>query len=328
MKLLVQAIIIALLAACSSTATAEKTEFVDATVDLEFRHPFEPVSEAHNTQVLIDRFHKTVYTQEGYATGAQAMLDILDQDGFAVRYAETSLSTQLDGADILVIHGLPNLAIELANDTTFWKSPLADEEIESIVRWVSDGGGLFLTLSHFPNGSGALPLLEAFEVKFRDGYIYSKEYPSYTDPENGRCSHYFGLSERDSTLNTDHPMLVNGLKVEKVDFLCGAAIFRKPEDAVILFPPGSGNFDQKDILTDTSDLYAGMIGFQYGKGKVVVVGDQGMFRNFIFEFDNGEKVHVTITSPDNDNANLFINMMRWLSPGIGAPAVDMGAAPE
>ena len=33
-------------------------------------------------------------------------------------------------------------------------------------------------------------------------------------------------------------------------------------------------------------------------------------RNFIFTFDHTKTVHVTITSPENDNANLFVNLVR------------------
>jgi hypothetical protein len=45
----------------------------------------------------------------------------------------------------------------------------------------------------------------------------------------------------------------------------------------------------------------------------------GVVADFVFTFNNGERVYVTITSPDNDNANLFVNMMRWLSPKIAVP---------
>ncbi len=297
-----------------------RKKVVDAEADIEYRHAFEPLIEKHDTRVLIDRFHKTIYTNEGAETGAHVMLEIMSRDGFGVTYAESTLGDDaLDDADILIIHGLPNDEVELDNGAVFWKSPLSDEEVAAIVRFVDAGGGLYLSLSHFPNGSGALPLLEALAVKFRDGYLYSKEYPSFTDPENGRCSHYFGMSSAEGTMNAQHPIIKSGLTVEKVDYLCGAAIFRNPEDAVLPFPAGSENYNQDDTISEASDHYAGMIAFDYGKGKVVVAADQGMFRNFIFTFDSGERVYVTITSPNNDNANLFVNMMRWLSPKIEQP---------
>lgn len=311
-------------AAAAADAPPRK-KVVDAEADIEYSHQFEPLAQRHGTRVLIDRHHKTIYRNEGLETGAHVMLDIMDRDGFSVAYAENALAAEaLGNADILIIHGLPNDEIELDNGAVFWKSPLSEKEVETIVRFVDAGGGLYLSLSHFPNGSGALPLLEAFAVKFRDGYLYSKEYPSFTDPQNGRCSHYFGMSRRDGTINDGHPIINAGLPVREIDFHCGAAVFRKSGDPVLPFPEASENHTEGSISDpensfEISDAYAGMIGFQYGKGKVVVATDQGMFRNFIFTFDTGERVYVTITSPDNDNANLFVNMMRWLSPKVETP---------
>lgn len=299
-------------------ALAERT-IVDAVAHIEYVHEFSPLADPHHTRVLIDRHHETIYTNEQeHAHGAHAMLDILDRDGYSVRYADEPL-TDLAEADVLIIHGLPNEGIELDEETTFWRSPITDDELDTIVRWVADGGGLFLTLSHFPNGSGGLPLLEAFAVSFRDGYLWHPEHPNFTDPED-RCSHFFGMDAERGLLNPAHPVLAMGEPVEKVDFHCGAAVVRRPEDVILPFSAGARNYNKDETFFEESDFYAGMIGFDYGMGRVVVATDQGMFRNFIFFFDDETKVYVTITSPDNDNGNLFVDLMRWLSPKIPDPA--------
>ncbi|WP_394693546.1 hypothetical protein [Hyphobacterium sp.] len=288
---------------------------VEATVDVDYQPEFPALDNGHNTTVLIDRYHDTIYRINGIASGTATMLEILAADGFQTDYLDEAISAErLAESDVLFIHGLPNDDVQLPNGGIFWRSPLAAEEVDSIVRWVDGGGGLFLSLSHFPNGSGALPLLEAFAVRFRDGYIYSDSYPSFTDPVNGNCSHYFGLSAHDNTLNQDHPLLQDGLPVSRVDLHCGAGVFREAEDVVLRFPAGSANYDATGQISETSDFYAGMIAFNYGTGRVVIATDQGLFRDFIFEFDSGDRVFVTITGPENDNANLFVNTVRWLSP--------------
>ncbi|TQV85819.1 DUF4350 domain-containing protein [Aliikangiella coralliicola] len=298
-----------------SLPVVAKKMVTDAIVDIDFNHQFTPLNHKHRTKILIDRFHQTIYKTKNEDHGAHAMLDIAKRDGFSYRYTDVAITKNTLDTDILIIHGLPNLEVEVAENTTFWKSPISSSELEAIVRWVANGGGLFLTLSHFPGGSGARPLLEAFNVKFRDGYLYSKEFPSFTSPDE-RCSHFFGMSEGNKILKKSHGIFAMGETVNKVDFHCGAAVFREPDDVILAFPKGSANYDANDRLVEQSDHYAGMIGFQYGKGKVVVATDQGMFRNFIFTFDEKEKVYVTITSPNNDNANLFVNLLRWLSPKI------------
>ncbi|WP_394693891.1 hypothetical protein [Hyphobacterium sp.] len=290
---------------------------VEATVDVDYQPEFPALDNGHNTTVLIDRYHDTIYRIDGIASGTSTLLEILAADGFQTAYLDQAISAErLAESDVLFIHGLPNEEVQLPNGGTFWRSPLAAGEIDSVVRWVDGGGGLFLSLSHFPNGSGALPLLEAFSVRFRDGYIYSDSYPSFTDPVNGHCSHYFGLSSQDHTLNTDHPLLQDGLPVSRVDLHCGAGVFREAEDVVLGFPAGSINYDATGQISETSDFYAGMIAFNYGAGRVVIATDQGLFRDFIFEFDSGDQVFVTITGPENDNANLFVNTVRWLSPNL------------
>ncbi|WP_281561343.1 DUF4350 domain-containing protein [Thalassomonas sp. RHCl1] len=303
-----------LFSAFSFTAQAKKV-VTDAIADTDYRHEFSALKQQHQTRVLIDRYHQTIYNTQDDSHGAHAMLDIMSRDGFKISYTDKTLDLAKVDTDILIIHGLPNDKITLDSGAVFWKSPVSDKELDSIVRWVAEGGSLFLTLSHFPGGSGARPLLEAFEVKFRDGYAYSPKYPSFTS-KDGRCSNFFGMTEQAGLLKKSHPLYNLGPKVEKIDFHCGSAVFRQPQDVVIAYPKATGNYNKDDSFHEISDYYAAMIAFEYGKGKVVVTTDQGMFRNFIFTFDEKEKVYVTITSPDNDNGNLFVNMMRWLSPHI------------
>jgi|GEM_PF-1544587 len=293
-------------------------ENIDAVVS-DYVHDFPVLSEAHGSRVLIDRYHNTIYaTLPDEENGTLQMQDMLERDGFTLVDLVSPAGNQLNEADILIIHGLPSDEVSLPNGGVFWRSPISTEELENIVRFIDNGGGLYLSLSHWPNGSGALPILEALSVKFRDGYAWSADYPSFTDPEEGVCSHYFGMSTEDSTLNASHPVASGPLRVEKIDFLCGAAIFREEADVILPFPAGTINYSDGDYASETSDQYAGMIGFEYGQGKVVIATDQGMFRNYIFTFSDGttnEDVAVTL-SENNDNANLFINMMRWLSPKI------------
>lgn len=296
-------------------AHAEKKHVVDAIEITDYEAPITPLKTKHGTIVLIDRFHKTIYKNPKPQQGSRVMLDILEQDGYSTAYIEDEIGSQLADGDILVIHGLPNDSIELAKDVRYWKSPLTSSEIDHVVKFVADGGGLFLTLSHHPGGSGAKPLLEAFDVKFRDGYLHTPTFPSFVSKDN-KCSHFFGMTEEQGLLKKSHPVFAQGEPIDKIDFHCGAAVFREPDDVILGFPADSANYDAKDRLTDSSAIYAGIIGFEFGKGKVVVATDQGLFRNFLFTFNTEEKVHVTITSPNNDNARLYTNLMRWLSPKI------------
>ena len=175
--------------------------------------------------------------------------------------------------DLLIIHGMPSDVIKLKNNETeeyLYKSPLKNEEVEAIGKYVFNGGSLFLFLSHFPGGSGAHPLLEAFNVKFRDGYAYQNQYHT---SEGGKCGHFL-MNGTNKMLNKMHPVFTSSIDKntlpENIRFYCGAAVFRNPEDNILLFPNNTTNFTPTNNSIDieeNSNSYAGMIGFQYGSRK-------------------------------------------------------------
>lgn len=295
---------------------------VEAELDTAFHYQFESLKGKHQRKILIDEAHNTIYSEPVGRETAREMLRIMKEDGFSVEFTKHALdSTYLKTSkpDMLVLHGMPNNAIKLGKGeekAVMYKSPLSDNEVIAITKYVYNGGSLFLFLSHFPGGSGALPLLEAFSVKFRDGYAYHPNSPGHNC---GLCSHFI-MTSKNGMLNTKHPVFStrksDRLMSDTVKFLCGAAIFRNPEDAILSFSNNTVNFtptyDGSSDMEETSDSYAGMIGFNFGKGRVIICTDQGIFRSLDLILD-GERIPVTIHDPHCDNAGLFLNSIRWLA---------------
>jgi hypothetical protein len=295
---------------------------VEAEFDTLYNYAFNSLKGTHNKTILIDESHNTIYSLPYGKQTAREMLRIMEEDGFTVQFTDQKLdSTNLIKAkpDLLILHGMPNDKIELTSGgkkEVMYKSPLHDEEVVDITKYVYSGGSLFLFLSHFPGGSGALPLLEAFSIKFRDGYAYHPNFPGHNC---GLCSHFI-ITKKNNLINMNHPMLASSLSGETlpdtIKFLCGAAIFRNPEDNILSFPKNTTNFtpttDGSIDIEEDSDSYAGMIGFNFGAGRVIVCTDQGIFRSLDLLID-GEKIPVTIHDPECDNADLFLNSIRWLS---------------
>jgi len=295
---------------------------VEAEFDTSFNYQFKSISDTHKKKILIDEAHNTIYSLSYGKETAREMLRIMEHDGFTIMFTKQALdSANLNRSkpDMLVLHGMPNDKIELGNGDkkeTIYKSPLSDEEVLAISKYVHDGGSLYLFLSHFPGGSGALPLLEAFSIKFRDGYAYHPNFPGHNC---GLCSHFI-MTGKNGMINMNHPVIASSLSAEllpdTIKFLCGAAIFRNPEDIILAFPKNTVNFtpthDGSIDIEESSDSYAGMIGFEFGKGRVIVCTDQGIFRSLDLLID-GEKIPVTIHDPECDNAGLFLNSIRWLT---------------
>lgn len=295
---------------------------VEAEFDTIFHYQFKSLKNTHHKKILIDQSHNTIYSLSYGKETAREMLRIMEEDGFDIQFTDQALdSINLIAAkpSMLILHGMPNDKIVLGSgekEEIIYKSPLKDEETTAIAKYVYNGGSLFLFLSHFPGGSGALPLLEAFSIKFRDGYAYHPNFPGHN---YGRCSHFI-MTEANGMINGNHPVLSsklsNEISPEIVKFLCGAAIFRNPEDSILSFPNNTINFtptNNRDMkIEESSDSYSGMIGFTFGEGRVIVCTDQGIFRSLDLLIDD-KKIPVTIHDPDCDNADLFLNSVRWLT---------------
>jgi hypothetical protein len=295
---------------------------VEAEFDTAFHYKFESLANTHKKKILIDQSHNTIYSLPYGKQTAREMLRIMEVDGFNVQFTNQvldSINLKTIIPDLLILHGMPNDKIELISkekEEVIYKSPLSDKEVLAITKYVFNGGSLFLFLSHFPGGSGALPLLEAFRIKFRDGYAYHPNYPGHNC---GLCSHFI-MTQKNGMININHPVITSRLSNEvlpdTIKFLCGAAIFRNPEDNILPFPNNTINFtptyDGNIDIEESSDSYAGMIGFNFGEGRVIVCTDQGIFRSLDLLID-GEKIPVTIHDPDCDNADLFLNSIRWLT---------------
>lgn len=295
---------------------------VEAEFDTVYNYQFNSLKGTHTKSVLIDESHNTIYSLPYGKQTAREMLRIIEEDGFKVEFTIKlldSINIASHKPDLLILHGMPNDIIELTTGEkkeVIYKSPLSDKEVIDITKYVYNGGSLLLFLSHFPNGSGALPLLEAFNIKFRDGYTYHPNYPGH---KGDLCSHFI-MTKENKLININHPVLANRTSDEtlpdSIKFLCGAAVFRNPEDVILAFPKNTINYtptsDGSSDIEEDSDFYAGMIGFEFGQGRVIVCTDQGIFRSLDLLID-GEKIPVTIHDPEANNAALFLNSIRWLT---------------
>lgn len=295
---------------------------VEAEFDTLFNYQFEPLKKNHQKKILIDESHNTIYSLSYGKETAREMLRIMETDGFEIEFTKDVLdSTKLasTNSDLLILHGMPNNRLEVGSaekKEVIYTSPLKDEEVLSIAKYVHSGGSLLLFLSHFPGGSGALPLLEAFSIKFRDGYAYEPNSPGHN---GGMCSHFI-MTPENGMVNVNHPVIASrtsdNLLPDSIKFLCGAAIFRDSADNILPFPKHTSNFtpthDGSKDIEESSDSYAGMIGFDFGDGRVIVCTDQGIFRSLDLIID-GEIIPVTIHDPHCNNAALFVNSIRWLT---------------
>ncbi|MAY84353.1 MAG: hypothetical protein CMP59_09505 [Flavobacteriales bacterium] len=294
---------------------------IEAEIDTAYNYQFKSIKKNNNKKILVDKGHNTIYSNESGVITAREMFRIIEEDGYELNFTDEKLSAENlnpDKTDLLVLHGMPNNKIKLKTDSlseTLFVSPLANEEVETIGKFVFNGGGLLLFLSHFPNGSGALPLLEAFNVKFRDGYANQHQFHT---SKGGKCGHFL-MNSNNQMVNFKHDIFQSTIDTstipENIRFYCGAAVFRNPNDVILGFPNNTINYTPTEENIDAEEMsssYAGMIGFRYGSGRVIICTDQGIFRSLDL-FIEGEKIPVTIHDPGSENAGLLLNTLRWLT---------------
>jgi len=294
---------------------------VEAEIDTTYNYQFKSIKKNNKKKILVDKGHNSIYSNESGVITAREMFRIIKEDGYALSFTDEKLNAETlksESTDLLLLHGMPNNRIKLTTDSiseTLYLSPLANEEVESIGKFVFNGGGLLLFLSHFPNGSGALPLLEAFNVKFRDGYANQHQFHT---SKGGKCGHFL-MNSDNQMVNSNHEIFRSAIDTstipENIRFYCGAAVFRNPEDVILGFPNNTINYTPTEENIDAEEMsssYAGMIGFKYGLGRVIICTDQGIFRSLDL-FIDGEKIPVTIHDPNSENAGLLLNSLRWLT---------------
>lgn len=252
--------------------------------------------EAHDGTVLVDVHHRTLYDAafdlDGDA-GDAAALALLRRDGFGVQRFDAPYAELPDRPrTLLFVHGLRPTRSGLAFD---------DTEVASLVRWIDRGGAALVVAGHDPNEPGLVPLFAALGLGFRGGHAH---HPDHPNPEGGRCS-WFALRRDEGVC--DHAIAAE-LPVAKVGYYCGGALTCAPEHAVLRFPAGTTT---SAAATDASDTLVGMCALPFGRGRVAIVLDRGIFRCQEITTPGGT-VHITMGEPGLDNAALLVATARWL----------------
>jgi hypothetical protein len=175
-------------------------------------------------------------------------------------------------------------------------------EIAAVRSWVERGGSLLLIADHAPFGEAAAGLGAAFGVTMNKGFVEVPEESS--DPllfsaGNGRLG--------------DHPIISgapDGAVVRRVMTFTGQSIEGPPGSAILLrLPPNAVEFvPSGDSLAERPAGPAQGLAFEFGKGRVVVLGEGGMVTAQV-----SGRVPYGMNQPDNDNKQFVLNVLHWLS---------------
>lgn len=272
-------------------------------------HVRRPAFASTPLRVVVDEAHDNASTA-GFAGRYWPFARLLRADGCDVRRGKARFTAEsLSGIGLLVVAnaaGAPKpqlFGINLPVRTERKRSDPAFTagEIEALRTWVESGGALLLVADHAPFGAAASGLAAAFGVRMHAGFV---EVP-------GEVSDPLLFSAENRRLG-DHPILGGigpGTEVRRVMTFTGQSLdgppgstvlLRLPDTAVEAVPRGAG-------LAEERAGEAQGLAFERGRGRVVVFGEAGMLTAQVAEWEP-----FGMNIPGNDNAQLVLNVVRWL----------------
>jgi len=256
--------------------------------------------------IYIDEGHYNFHTKDGrYLPFAR----VLEKDGYRTEgYKGSFDAKRLKKAGILVISNALNEA-----NTQNWYLPnpsaFTPAEIETVRKWVNDGGSLFLIADHMPMAGAAADLASAFGFTFYNGFALDT---SNTGP---------AFFRREDKLLCDN-RITNGRngneKVNTAVTFTGQA-FSIPEKAssiltfnkkyTIFMPDTAWVFNSSTRTMSASGLSQGAF-MNYGQGKVVIFGEAAMFTA---QLAGPGRSPAGMNSPfAAENYKLLLNIIHWL----------------
>jgi hypothetical protein len=272
--------------------TAKPTPASELTVDESFDPPIPAPAyrKGQGPLILVDQQHRNVVSLTSYFGPVGRFLT---RDGYTVRpLSEPFSATSLKNARIVVIinaqspEGLPE-----------GTSAFGEQEIRSLEEWVRRGGGLLFIADRAPFGGPASALGKALGVTF-DNNTVLRHGP------DGKPDGVLKLEVKTSGKPT-HPLFS---EVSQLVYVVGESL-RGP--APILTAP-KNTYSGATMNTGDGPDASGRplaLAFSRGSGRVVVIGDAGIFS--AFGSANGP-THRGIS--EADNARFLRNVVRWLAP--------------
>jgi len=296
-------------------------------VDPDFKAVVEkPAYRRNGPVVAIDEAHSNFHTAGGQY---RPFADLLTNDGYTVRASTTKFDKgAFAGIDVLVIAN----ALSANAQSNPGLPAFTEEECDAVRDWVLQGGSLLLISDHAPFGSAAENLGKRFGVAMGKGWAFDRATAggittqlvfSY---ENGLLGTHPILRGRDASEVVTTVRSFTGQSLSVPD---GASVLLKlsttsreapaPNDLDLEEAAVRATGATKEAPGSHSTPAAGRsqgIAMTFGKGRIVVLGEAGMFSAQIARINEGNQQRefkFGMNVPGNDDRQFALNILHWLS---------------
>lgn len=294
---------------CRPTLAPRATGPQVSDTDFNPRLPRASFAVGEGPRVFVDEAHFNFHTIDGrYAPFAK----VLRTDGFVVAPLRDRFSQQtLSPVQILVIAN----ATAARNKDGDWTLPTPSaferDEIESVQRWVADGGALFLIADHMPAGGAAADLASAFGIHLTNGFATDRT-----------CAADELVFQRADGTLSDHPITRGRNADERINAvrtftgqafrIIGPAspLLVFPPETVLLLPYEAWKFSEATPRIAADGMLQGGA-LRVGRGRVAVFGEAAMFSA---QVSGPQRRPMGMNMPTAaDNPQLLLNVMHWLA---------------
>ncbi|HRP08374.1 MAG TPA: hypothetical protein PLL69_07790 [Gemmatimonadales bacterium] len=261
----------------------------------------------------VDAAHHNLHTLEGGYGPFGALLRL---DGWRTRSVSSGATAGgLAGCDVLVIANARPAPTGDGPPRRPTPSAFDLPEVDALVKWVENGGRLFLIADHQPLAGAAAPLAAAFGIRFTDGFAVAP-HSDHADLERALGEPTW-FHRRDGTL-AEHPVTSG---VDSVRSFTGQAIapsddaipiIRFADGFVNLLPEVPWEFTSATPRQDASEWWQGSL-LTRGRGRVAAWGEAAMFTA---QLVGPDRIPAGMNSRGAEqNHRLLLNLMRWLVDG-------------
>lgn len=284
-----------------------------------------PAYVADGPTVVIDEAHQNFHTAGGqYAPFAA----LLTADGFSITRGTTAFDDDSLRAVKLLVIANPGSARGVDVTT----SAFTEAEIDAVERWVRGGGSLLLIADHAPFGRATAALARKFGVTMGQGWAFERNAAgsglssqlSYSRADGDLASHPVtegrGPSERVEAVRTFTGQSLTGPPGATVLMRFADQAWEASDQARLnaanaaIAAAGTGPVDLEGIADPIGGRAQGLA-FEYGEGRVVVLGEAGMFSAQLVRFPP-EAARPDMRFGMNvapGNARFALNVMHWLA---------------
>jgi hypothetical protein len=273
---------------CFFCSCGDGAQVVDLSANTAVRNPHHETGKG--PRVVMDAAHANFHTASGRY---EPLATLLRNDGFVVEENHILLSDSnaFSNTDIFVIANA---------DYNIDGTSFRHDEIESLQRFVNQGGSLLLIADHTPFPGVVMEPARAFSIHFEDVYADDGELGLFTR-DNG------GLSE-DPLLEGIDQVRTFGGSAFRIDAVQHRPLLVMGERWTMQRMEGNGLSEKSPA---TGYLQGAVM--QVGQGRVAVFGEAAMFSAQVYgKWKTRMGFHARGAK---DNKQFILNLFRWLGDG-------------